>query len=113
MPNSTSSKGLAGENRAIALLEAEGYRIIERNARVPGGEIDIVCLDGRTLVFVEVKQRLGRGFGSALGAVDGSKRERLRRAAADYAQVVAPAARFRFDVVALDGNRARLHRNAF
>ncbi len=97
----------------MALLEAAGYRILERNVRVPGGEIDVVCLDGRTLVFVEVKQRSGAAFGSALHGVDAPKRKRLRRAAADYAQIVAPAARFRFDVVALDGNRPQLHRNAF
>ena len=113
MPRSTSSKGRDAELRAVALLQAHGYKVVQRNVRVPGGEIDVICLDGQTLVFVEVKQRADGTFGSALGAVDAPKRARLRRAAADYAQIVAPRARFRFDVVALDGNRARLHRNAF
>ena len=84
-----------------------------RNVRVPGGEIDAVCLDGATLVVVEVKRRDARGFGPALGAVDARKRATLRRIAADYAQIVAPTAKIRFDVVALDGNRLSLHRNAF
>ncbi len=87
--------------------------MLERNARMPGGEIDLICLDGGTLVFVEVKRRDGTAFGPALSAVDARKRARLRSLAADYAQIVAPRARLRFDVVALDGARTTLHRNAF
>lgn len=110
---STAAKGRAGEERAVAFLESCGYRVIARNVRLPGGEIDAVCLDGATLVIVEVKRRDGAAFGPALGAVGARKRATLRRLAADYAQVVAPSAAIRFDVVALDGNRLRLHRNAF
>ena len=109
----TTQKGREGEDRAAAFLEEHGYRVVARNVRVPGGEIDAVCLDGSTLVIVEVKRRDGSSFGSALGAVGARKQATLRRAAADYAQVVAPAAKIRFDVVTLDGNRLRLHRNAF
>ena len=94
-------------------MTACGYRVIARNVRVPGGEIDAICLDGRTLVIVEVKRRDSRSFGSALHAVDARKRATLRRIAADYAQIVAPCAKIRFDVVALDGERLNLHRNAF
>ncbi len=110
---STGEKGRAGEDRAAAFLEANGYRVVARNVRLPGGEIDAVCLDGSTLVIVEVKRRDSRGFGSALAAVGARKRATLRRIAADYAQVVAPAAKIRFEEVALDGNRLILHRNAF
>ena len=110
---SRAGKGREGEDAAAAFLAAAGYRILERNVRVPGGEIDAVCLDGATLVIVEVKRRDSTAFGSALGAVDARKRATLRRIAADYAQIVAPTAKIRFDVVTLDGNRPRLHRNAF
>ncbi|MEO6836158.1 MAG: YraN family protein [Candidatus Tumulicola sp.] len=110
---STGEKGRAGEDRAAAFLAERGYRIVARNVRVPGGEIDAVCLDGSTLVIVEVKRRDSTGFGSALSAVGARKRATLRRIAADYAQIVAPTAKIRFDVVALDGNRLSLHRNAF
>ncbi len=109
----TSEKGRQGEDRASAFLAACGYRVVGRNVRLPGGEIDAVCLDGTTLVIVEVKLRDSRKFGSALGSVDARKRSRLRRIAADYAQIVAPTATIRFDVVTLDGERVRLHRNAF
>ncbi len=122
MPNSRSAsaglknngpKGRAGEDRASSFLAARGYRILARNVRVPGGEIDAVCLDGPTLVIVEVKRRDSGKFGSALRAVDARKRATLRRIAADYAQIVAPSAKLRFDVVTLDGATLSLHRNAF
>lgn len=112
MPNN-EAKGRLGEDRASSFLAACGYRVLARNVRVPGGEIDAVCMDGPTLVIIEVKRRDSASFGSALRAVDARKRATLRRIAADYAQIVAPSAKIRFDVVALDGRRLSLHRNAF
>ncbi|HUY41379.1 MAG TPA: YraN family protein [Candidatus Dormibacteraeota bacterium] len=108
-----TAKGKTAEMHAEELLSSRGYRVIERNARMPGAEIDLVCVDGKTLVFVEVKRRDGTRFGSALSAVDARKRARLRAAAADYAQILAPRARVRFDVVAVDGDRTTLHRDVF
>lgn len=87
--------------------------MLARNVHLTGGEIDLVCLDGSTLVVVEVKRRDTARFGAALAGVNARKRATLRRVAADYAQIVAPSAKIRFDVVALDGNRLTLHRNAF
>lgn len=110
---STALLGKAGERAAEAFLAAHGYRIVVRNLRLPGGEIDLVAVEGNVLVFIEVKRRRTGSFGPALRAVDARKRARLRGLAADYAQVVAPHARFRFDIVAIDGNRLALHRNAF
>ena len=112
MPNN-GVKGRLAEDRASRYLVSCGYRVLERNVRVPGGEIDAICLDGPTLVIVEVKRRDSRTFGSALHAVDARKRGTLRRIAADYAQIVAPSAKLRFDVVTLDGDQINLHRNAF
>ena len=70
----------------------------------PAAKSTPICLDGPTLVIVEVKRRDSHEFGSALGAVDARKRATLRRIAADYAQIVAPSAPIRFDVV--DDRRA-------
>ena len=106
-------KGRAGEDRAAAFLEQAGYKIVRRNLRLPGGEIDLVCRDRDTIVFVEVKLRTTGRFGSALSGVNGAKRRTLRRLAADFVQIVAPNAHFRFDVVAVDGERMTLHRDAF
>ena len=113
MKQSTSWKGRQGERYAEAFLIRFGYRILCRNLRLPGGEIDLVCLDRGILVFVEVKRRDSLRFGSALSAVHRGKQWTIRTIAADYAQIVAPGRQIRFDVVALDGNRIRLHRNAF
>jgi putative endonuclease len=66
---SRSFQGREGENRAAAALEARGMRIVARNFRSRGGEIDIIALEKETLVFVEVKtwahyglEDLGRGI---------------------------------------------------
>ncbi len=55
------SLGKAGESVARRYLEANGYRIIETNYRRRGGEVDIVAFKDRTLVFCEVKTRIGAG----------------------------------------------------
>ena len=106
-------RGRAAEDAATALLEAHGYRIVGRNVRLPGGEIDIIAREGDTVVFVEVKARAGASFGTALQAVDARKRATLRAIAGDWLQIAAPRAQARFDVITFDGGRARLHRGAF
>lgn len=113
MPSPNARKGAQGEDRAAAFLAGEGYQIVSRNVRLPGGEVDIICREGQTIVFVEVKARWSHAFGSPISAVDAKKRRTLRRLAADYVQIVAPNALVRFDVVAMDGERMTLYRNAF
>jgi putative endonuclease len=96
--------GARGEQVAARHLKRCGYIILARNYRAAGAEIDLVALDGSTLVFVEVKFRAGSGFGRPAEAVDLEKRERIRRAArafADWRRV--PDLPARFDVVALSG----------
>lgn len=105
--------GTAAEDCAAAHLRTLGFRILRRNLRGPGGEIDIVARDGETVVFVEVKARRSRAYGSALGAVDARKRARIRAVAADYLQIFAPSARARFDVLTIEPGAIRLHRGAF
>ena len=105
--------GDAGEDAAAAYLASLGYRILQRNVRGPAGEIDIVARDGATVVFIEVKVRRSRRYGSAIAAVDARKRARLRAAAADYLQFALPGAAARFDVLAIDGSVMRLYRGAF
>lgn len=80
MARSTDA-GNAAEAFVAGRLARSGYTIIERNWRVRGGEIDIVALDGDTLVFVEVKARTGELAGGAEDAVDARKLGRLLRAA--------------------------------
>lgn len=95
--------GLVGEDLAARALEARGYAILERRYRTDRGEIDIVAEDGDTLVFVEVKARADREFGSAAECVTSAKQRRVARMAAEYLAVHHVANRAcRFDVVAID-----------
>lgn len=76
--------GEAAEEIVAARLAAAGWRIVERNARTRFGELDLVALDGRALVFVEVKAgRQGSAFGPErpVLSVDRRKQLRIRRLA--------------------------------
>lgn len=94
--------GRRGESIAADYLVRRRMRIVERNYLCRAGEIDLVALDGDTLVFVEVKLRRG-GF-DPFEAVDRRKQAQITRAAFDYMRrrglLGRPA---RFDVVAVDG----------
>jgi putative endonuclease len=79
--------GNAGESFVAGRLERAGYRVVERNWRIRGGEVDIVALDGEILVFVEVKVRTGERLGVAEDTLDARKLGRLMRAANMYVEV--------------------------
>ena len=76
--------GRYGENLAVEFLTKRGYKIIERNFRIRGGEIDIIAQDGNTLVYVEVKTRTTNQFGLPQEAVTYKKIRFLKRAAKFY-----------------------------
>lgn len=73
--------GQQGEQIAARYLSESGLAVLDRNWRCPEGEIDIVALDGRSLVICEVKTRSGVRFGTPLEAVTRPKARRLRRLA--------------------------------
>lgn len=62
-------QGRIGEDFAVSYLKRQGFRILTRNFRIRGGEIDIVAIDNDTLVFVEVKTRTSNEFGTPLEAI--------------------------------------------
>jgi putative endonuclease len=76
--------GADGERVAEEFLRRRRYTIVERNYRCRAGEVDLVALDGDTVVFVEVKTRRGEGFGSPLEAVDPRKQRQVCRAAQQF-----------------------------
>jgi len=73
--------GQQGEQLAAKFLTDAGLSVLGRNWRCKMGEIDIVALDGRTLVVCEVKTRSGVRFGTPLEAITRQKAQRLRRLA--------------------------------
>jgi len=76
--------GILGEKLAAEFLRERGYRIIETNYRCPEGEVDIVAWHGDSLVFVEVRTKRSRQFGSPEESITPIKKERLRLVAAHY-----------------------------
>jgi putative endonuclease len=97
-----AGRGRVGEEDAVAWLRRQGYRVVERNARTPAGEIDVVAEEGATLCFVEIKARTSTEYGPAVEAVGRSKQRRLVRAAALWLAAHPTGAACRFDVLALD-----------
>jgi putative endonuclease len=100
--HSRGELGLAGEKAAEHFLTGLGYTIVERRARNPLGEIDLVAVDGRTVVFVEVKAGRGSAGIDPAEHADINKQQRLTRLALAWLKrrrlLENPA---RFDVVAV------------
>jgi putative endonuclease len=101
----TTARGRRYEALALAHLEARGLRLLARNFRCKGGEIDLVMQDGAVLALVEVRMRGRADFGGAAASVDARKRARLITAARVLLRTRPELARLpaRFDVVAIDG----------
>jgi putative endonuclease len=103
-PESTTEAGRRGEDLACRHLESQGLELLERNYRCRAGEIDLVMLDGRTLVLVEVRSRTSATHGSAAATV-GMRKQRRFTLAARHLLLTRPQYRrlaARFDVVAID-----------
>jgi putative endonuclease len=94
--------GKRGEDLACAELEKRGYVVLDRRFRTRRGELDIIARDGSVLVFIEVRARSGRRYGTPFESVTWQKRQRLSQMAASYLSIkhVAHVA-CRFDVVSV------------
>ena len=94
--------GQRGEAAAAKFLRRLGYKIVARGNRLDPGELDLVAVDGRTVVFVEVKTRESAATGHPVEAVDADKQRRLTRLAVTFLKrhglLDYPS---RFDVVAI------------
>jgi len=112
--------GERGEKLAGRFLRRNGFKVLYRNFRGrQGGEIDLVCRERDTLVFVEVKTRTREDFGSPLDAVNREKRRRISLGGLSWLRLLGnPDILFRFDVVEVtiaDGAAPRIEliRDAF
>lgn len=76
--------GKLGEDLAVKYLKQKGYKIIERNFTCKQGEIDIISIDGKELVFIEVKTRTNGKFGRPIEAVNINKQKHLSKAIKYY-----------------------------
>ena len=76
--------GKLGEKLACSALKKKGYQIIETNYRCRQGEIDIVARQSNSLVFIEVRTKTGKPYGSPEESVTAQKKQRLVTTAMDY-----------------------------
>ena len=106
---SSKAVGDLAEGLAARFLEQQGLKVLTRNFRCRGGEIDLICRNGKTLVFVEVRRRRSASFGGAGASITRSKQRRIILAAQHYLPANAKTeCDCRFDCVLLDG-RAENH----
>jgi putative endonuclease len=113
--DTTTARGREAEALAAQYLECYGARVVERNFRIRGGEIDLICRDGKVLVFVEVRLRTRSDFGGAAASITASKQRRIILAAQHYL-LGKPECDCRFDCILLDGldaSRIEWIKNAF
>jgi putative endonuclease len=98
--------GRTGEKHAERFLRREKkYLIVTRNYRSPIGEIDLVAVDGKTIVFVEVKTRTTTDHADPQDAVNAGKRERIARGAEYFLRQTRSEDRpCRFDILAITKN---------
>ncbi len=91
------------ERRARNHYRLRGYRILGTNVWAAGNELDVIARRGRSLVFCEVKEKGGDGFGDPAEMVDGEKQRRVRRAATAWLAFhpELEELELRFDVVAV------------
>lgn len=121
MKKSIRELGEWGESRAAVFLNQHGYEILERNARTPYGEIDLIAVqkikrkDGQTsrvLVFVEVKTRTTDSYGFPEDSITVKKQEHILDSAKSYLQDHPElAGDWRVDVISIekhDPNKASI-----
>lgn len=71
--------GGRGEREAEKLLRGKGYKILEMNWGSKWGEVDLICVDSGCVVFVEVKAKIGDGYGAPWQMVNRRKLDQVKR----------------------------------
>ena len=109
MISSNRSIGNWGEAIASEYLTNHGYCILDRNARTPHGEIDLVARQGTVTVFVEVKTRTSNRFGPPEAAITEKKRAHMLAAGQAYLQMHPELdGDWRLDVIAIQADRSNI-----
>jgi putative endonuclease len=108
----TQAQGAVAEDLAARFLVERGLRVVGRNFRVRGGEIDLICRDSATVVFVEVRLRRRADYGGAGASINAAKQAKLVMAARHWLARHGEAP-CRFDCILMDGNNIEWLRDAF
>lgn len=104
-----TTKAIGDNTEALAAnyLKAQGLTLAIQNYSSKYGEIDLICKDGQTWVFVEVKYRRSAAYGGAISTISSTKQQKLKLCASFYLQQLGINeynTSCRFDVVALQGD---------
>jgi putative endonuclease len=118
MRSLTQKIGKSAEDSVCKHLQQYGLKLVVANYRCKYGEIDLIMLDGKTLVFVEVRYRRCHDYGDGVATVTKSKQRRIIKTAIDYLlkNNLYDKSLCRFDVVAASGsseNKINWIKNAF
>lgn len=107
--------GVQGEQLALEYLVSKNYKIVARNISYPNvGEIDIIAMDGQTMVFVEVRTRSDNSFGNPLETLTKAKLNKIVKASRRYILEYKPSVScFRYDVIAVLRDTCQHIENAF
>ncbi|MDO4777080.1 MAG: YraN family protein [Cardiobacteriaceae bacterium] len=96
-------RGREGESLAARHLQQHGLKILARNVRIGGGELDLVCQEGATIIFAEVRLRQSGGLVGAAESITPAKQRKWRSAASAYLQKHYPALPdCRFDAICIE-----------
>ena len=99
--------GNLGEKLALSFLAKQGYQTLETNYRCKEGEVDIIARDGDCLVFIEVRTKSSRRFGTPEESITDTKKERLKMVASRYRETHENLPLlWRIDVVAIELDRS-------
>ena len=111
-PTEKQQTGRNAEDESLAFLQQQGLKFVTRNFNCRLGEIDLIMMDGETLVFIEVRKRKNRSFGGASGSVTSAKQRKIIKTAQYYLQQYRTMPPCRFDVMAWDGKGCQWLKNA-
>ncbi|MDT8405879.1 MAG: YraN family protein [Methylococcales bacterium] len=106
-------RGQSGEDRALAVLQQQGLKLITRNFSCRLGELDLIMQDRETLVIVEVRYRADQRYGGALASITPAKQQKIVRATRFYLCQHPWPGPIRFDVLALTGDQHQWLKNAW
>lgn len=108
--SSSHERGQSGEAHGASYLTSQGYRIVEKNFRTPRGEVDIVAVRGKALVFFEVKSWRVMSMTELDRSIDRKKRARIRSVAAAFCMQMPEYAdhHVRFDVLFISPQHAEV-----
>lgn len=104
----TQEKGRVAEEKALAYLQEQGFKLVSKNYSCRLGEIDLILRDKESLVFVEVRSRASAQFGGGIASITYAKRQKIIKSALHYLMVHKEFSKcaMRFDVISIDGTSA-------